>query len=164
MGLSSNIAANPGARGWGFWTGLALAACLWAVGCEPIEIDKPGTGGVDSAGTATLVVTNSISNNPGMILLGIYRPEAPSAAQNPPPVKILGPVPESATVIFKVPAGVWKLAYRDTDSLSLRPMTDENGEELIWPKAIFKKDTIYAAQIFTEDKRNIWIYNIPIKP
>lgn len=136
---------------------IALALCAWAglAGCKTVEIDAPPKDStLTTADSATLRVTNKIEQDPDSITLLLFSGTTVDIA-NAAPIKTLNGVAYKATSVMRVPAGTWKLGYRNHAGV-LFDMTDANAAAQEWLKAIFVKNADYSLIIASDGNRTTW--------
>lgn len=134
----------------------ALAASGGLSACKAVDLTAPAdTTHQTTADSATLSVTNNITIDADSLILLLYAKNAVDVA-NGALIKVLGGIGVGRTLDVKVPAGTWKLAYRDPAG-NITPMTDLNDPGAEWLKAIFAKNTRYALILATDGNDNVWI-------
>ncbi|MEO6095054.1 MAG: hypothetical protein ABIW76_05050 [Fibrobacteria bacterium] len=141
----------------------ALAGSGGLSGCKAVDLTNPTDTTKQVTGDSALIsVTNDISIDADSLILLLYSENAVDVS-NGALVKVLGGIGVGKTLDVKVPAGSWKLAYRDLAG-NLTPMTDVNDGGAEWLKAIFVKNAKYALILVTDGNDNIWVPSFETKP
>lgn len=148
------------------WAAFAAAALAFSMtgmtACEPVEIDPVGTDTTDTAatGTATLRITNNISEDPDSLVFYLF-PGNATEISTATKTRVVGGVAVNGTGVFKVPAGTWKLGYENR-SRALEPMRDQDTQE--WVKSIFAKGGDYSLILTNEAQFIKWNPTFPTDP
>jgi hypothetical protein len=149
LGLLAALAAS---------TGLASLS-----GCKSVDL---AGGPVDSTGqtadSAQVAITNNIEQDPDTLTFLLYPGNAVDFTNAATP-KTLGAVPFKGTRRFRVPAGAWKLAYKDRAG-NLTPMYDVNDPEQTWLKSLFVKNGDYALILKTDLDQTVWVPSFKTDP
>jgi hypothetical protein len=155
LGTSALLAIVTAAAGIGGLTGLS--------GCKAVDLTTPTDTTAQTTGdSARINVTNNITIDPDSLILLLYSGNAVDVT-NGALIKVLGGVGVGRTLVVKVPAGTWKLAYRDLAG-NITPMTDVNDGGAEWLKAIFVKNTQYALILATDGNDNVWVPTFETDP
>jgi hypothetical protein len=134
-------------------TGLCLVSTLAGIsGCKPLEADAVPADTTAMSGTASLRITNNISDDPDSLVFFLF-PGTATNFINAANARKVGGVDENATSEYTVPAGTWKLAYENSAGV-LTAMRDLSSDE--WVKSVFKKDGAYSLILANEGKDIKW--------
>jgi hypothetical protein len=147
----------------GFMVLMALTGTGGLSGCKAVDLTTPtDTSSQVAADSATISVTNNIAIDPDSLILLLYSQNAFDVT-NGALVKTLGGIGVGKTLEVKVPAGPWKLAYRNLAG-NITPMTDVNDGAAQWLKAIFVKNMRYSLILATDGRDNVWIPTFETDP
>ena len=140
--------------------GLAVAVLGVLGACAPI-LDGPDTnpGGGTPKDSAEIIVSNQITRDPQSLFLLLYLTTATDPDASPVQYRSPIAVPSGEERVFKVPAGIWKVARQELTGDRFAMMADLGSE--IWPSAKVDKDGNYLILIRTDDgNNNVWVTNL----
>ena len=130
-----------------------FAVCGGLSACKTVDLSDVNTNPTptDSAATATLRITNKIDVDPDSLIFLMF-PGASTDFATATNSQIIGGVGIGATGVFKVPAGSWKLAYKNS-AQEITALRAGGADE--WVTAIFEKGGDYSL-ILTSDTQTIY--------
>ncbi len=135
---------------------ISLSLPCWFLSCDPL--DGGGTDPIikDSTDSATVVISNKVTQNPISYRLLIFTINANN--ENVTYQYRSSEIETDSTRTFKIPAGQWKLGLED--KLGGRfPMIVESGS-INWPHVQATKGATYTILLYTDlGNNNLWRTN-----
>lgn len=138
---------------------LAFAAAVFSVSggvsaCKTVDLSDADSTATpaDSAGTATLRITNKIDVDPDSLTFFLFPGNSTdfTTAAN---ARRIGGVGTGATGVFTVPSGTWKVAYENGAHV-LTAMRAVQTDE--WVKSILAKNGDYSLIVSSDNQNTVW--------
>ncbi len=143
----------------GFLCTFVSMALIWTVmllsSCTPVDISDAKPADSISTGTASLIITNQIKQDPSTLTFYLY-PGTSVDWANAANAKKIDSVQADSTRVFRVPEGSWKIVYLNR-SKALYPMIDANSGSQEWLRSDFKKNGSYSLILKTDGNRTLWV-------